>query len=184
MYGLKQAGHNWYNHLTDDLLHQGFIQSKVEKCLFIRRDCIILIYVDDCLIFSPDRTVLNAITQHLESVFKITSEDDVAAYLGINISRDARGNLVLHQPGLIDKVIKICGLETESNAHRTPADQILHTPMPQDPHVNVYGPIIKSSGSLTVLLPHLGQIFPSLSISVLGLATIQDGYMNLPSSAS
>jgi hypothetical protein len=53
MYGLKQAGHNWYNKLTDELLSLGFIQSKVDKCLFIRLDCIILVYVDDCLIFSP-----------------------------------------------------------------------------------------------------------------------------------
>lgn len=35
MYGLKQAGHNWYKHLTDDLLQLGFHQSKVDKCLFI-----------------------------------------------------------------------------------------------------------------------------------------------------
>jgi histone deacetylase 1/2 len=133
MYGLKQAGHNWYKHLTDDLLQHGFCQSQVNKCLFIRHDCIILIYVDDCLIFSPSQTTLQEITSHLEKVFKITSDDDVAAYLGIDISRNEKGHLVLRQPGLIDKVINICGLEMESNAHRTPADQILHPPMPDDP---------------------------------------------------
>jgi hypothetical protein len=35
MYGLKQAGHNWYNRLTDELLNNGFQQSQVDKCLFI-----------------------------------------------------------------------------------------------------------------------------------------------------
>jgi hypothetical protein len=35
MYGLKQAGHNWYNSLTDHLIQHGFRQSQVDKCLFI-----------------------------------------------------------------------------------------------------------------------------------------------------
>ncbi len=53
MYGLKQAGYNWYNKLTDVLLDLGFKQSLVDKCLFIKDSCIILVYVDDCLLFSP-----------------------------------------------------------------------------------------------------------------------------------
>ncbi len=127
MYGLKQAGNNWYRHLTDDLLQIGFRQSKVDKCLFIRHDCLILIYVDDCLIFSPNKSTIDAIIQHLSTVFKITSEDDVGAYLGIDISRTSNGHLLLRQPGLIDKAIALCGLETESNEHQTPADKILHS---------------------------------------------------------
>jgi hypothetical protein len=132
MYGLKQAGNNWYRHLTDDLLHLGFTQSRVDKCLFIRSDCIILIYVDDCLIFSPQQKTIDNIIHHLSTVFRITSEDDVGAYLGIDISRNEQGHLTLRQPGLIDKVIALCGLEHESNEHRTPADKILHSFMPDD----------------------------------------------------
>jgi hypothetical protein len=132
MYGLKQAGNNWYNHLTENLINIGFRQSRVDKCLFIRSDCVILIYVDDCLIFSPSNTTLTDITNHLKSVFKITSEDDVGAYLGIDISRNEQGHLILRQPGLIDKAIALCGLESESNQHNTPADKILHSFIPDD----------------------------------------------------
>jgi hypothetical protein len=132
MYGLKQAGHNWYNHLTDNLLSIGFRQSRIDKCLFICKDCIILIYVDDCLIFSPTETTLEEITNHLRTVFSITSEIDVGAYLGIDISRNAQGQLTLRQPGLIDKAIALCGLENELNQHNTPADTILHSVIPDD----------------------------------------------------
>jgi hypothetical protein len=45
MYGLKQAGHNWYKHLQDELTTMGFRQSKIDKCLFIRKDCILLLYL-------------------------------------------------------------------------------------------------------------------------------------------
>lgn len=83
--------------------------------------------MDDCLIFSPHKSILDDIIKHLSTVFHITSEDDVGAYLGIDISRNSNGHLVLRQPGLIDKAISICGLEHESNEHRTPADKILHS---------------------------------------------------------
>jgi hypothetical protein len=73
------------------------------------------------------------IIKHLGTVFKITSEDDVGAYLGIDITRDESGHLIFRQPGLIDKVISICGLEHESNQHRTPADKILHSTIIDDP---------------------------------------------------
>jgi hypothetical protein len=65
-------------------------------------------------------------------VFSITSEIDVGAYLGIDISRNAQGQLTLRQPGLIDKAIALCGLENELNQHNTPADTILHSVIPDD----------------------------------------------------
>jgi hypothetical protein len=109
MYRLKQASHNWYKRLYDELISTGFTQSKVDKCLLIRHDCIIVIYVDNCLIFSKDEAVLDSIVQHLGATFRITSEADVGAYLGLDIRRTSAGFLENTQPGLIDKVIVICG---------------------------------------------------------------------------
>ncbi len=54
MYGLKQVGQNWYNHLTDDLIQIRFLHSKVDKCLFFWSDCIIVLFISDSLIFSPN----------------------------------------------------------------------------------------------------------------------------------
>jgi hypothetical protein len=73
MYGLKQAGRNWYNHLHTALTAIGFAQSKVDKCLFFQRDCILVVYVDDCLIFSKDDQILESIITHLGTGFRITS---------------------------------------------------------------------------------------------------------------
>jgi hypothetical protein len=130
MYGLKQAGHNWYNSLTDHLIQHGFRQSQVDKCLFIRDNCIIVVYVDDCLIFSPSTNILDATINNLSKVFKITSTNSIETYLGLEVVKNPDGSLTIRQPGLIDKVINACGLENESNVHLTPADKILHDTAP------------------------------------------------------
>jgi hypothetical protein len=125
MYGLKQAGHNWYNSLTDHPLKSGFKQSQVDKYLFIRDNCIIVVYVDDYLLFSPTDDVLERMIKNLCQVFTITTTSSSETYLGLDVSRHDNGTIILHQPGLIDKVITICGLENESNTHLTPAVTIL-----------------------------------------------------------
>jgi hypothetical protein len=51
LYGLKQAGNNWFDKLCDSLLSRGFCQSSIDACLFIRKDLILIVYVDDCLLF-------------------------------------------------------------------------------------------------------------------------------------
>jgi hypothetical protein len=40
LYGLKQAGYNWFKKLCDSLIACDFIQSQVNKCIFFRKDCI------------------------------------------------------------------------------------------------------------------------------------------------
>jgi hypothetical protein len=145
MYGLKQAGHNWYKHLQDELTAMNFKQSKVDKCLFIRPDCVLLLYVDDCLVFSPDNSVLEGVINRLGTKFKITVEDTVTTYLGLDVSRNEEGNILVRQPGLIDKVIALCGLEKESNQHHIPADTILQPNLSGDGNLQFTGPIGKSS---------------------------------------
>jgi hypothetical protein len=125
MYGLKQAGCNWYNTLTDMLLKSGFCQSSIDKCLFIRHNCIVIVYVDDCLLFSPHESILDEVITSLNKQFKITSSNSIDTYLGLAVTHNPDGTITLHQPGLIDKVITLCGLEAESNEHLTPADKIL-----------------------------------------------------------
>jgi hypothetical protein len=123
MYALKQAGYNWYN--IDKLLQAGFTQSAVDKCLFIHHDCIIIVYVDDCLLFSPSDTVLDGMIELLNQLFKITSSNSIEAYLGLEVTRSVDNSITLCQTGLIDKVIQLCGLEAKSNKHLPPADKIL-----------------------------------------------------------
>ena len=51
LYGLKQSGHMWYNHLSEYLLKEGYANNPIRPCLFIKKletgFAIIVVYVDD-----------------------------------------------------------------------------------------------------------------------------------------
>jgi hypothetical protein len=132
MYGLKQAGNNRFHHLKQSLLDRGFSQSNIDPCLFIRNKCLIIIYVDDCLLFAPSDAILDSLITSLQQNFNLTTEGDVGAFLGIDIKRNNDGFLEWKQTGLIQKIISTCGLESESNEHWTPVASILH-PDPTGP---------------------------------------------------
>ena len=59
LYGLKQAGHNWFEKLSGSLGNLSINPSKVDPCVFIGKYVIVLVYVDDCLIFSRDKDKIN-----------------------------------------------------------------------------------------------------------------------------
>jgi hypothetical protein len=54
LYGLKQAGFNWFEKLKEGLIARDFVQSQVDKCVFLWKDCIVLTYIDDCIIIGKD----------------------------------------------------------------------------------------------------------------------------------
>jgi hypothetical protein len=119
IYGLRQVGNVWFEKLHDALLQCGFSQSVNDPCLFYRKNCIFIVYVDDCLLFSPSDTVLDEHIISLQPEFKLTHEGDVGAYLGIDIKRHRDGSLELTQPGLVQKIITAVGLEEKSATHDT-----------------------------------------------------------------
>jgi hypothetical protein len=50
LYGLKQAGYNWFAKLSNGLQDRGFVQSSIDPCVFFNHNCIVLTYVGDCII--------------------------------------------------------------------------------------------------------------------------------------
>ena len=47
LYGLKQAPHTFFEKLRDGIIEQGFVQSEMDKWLFIKPDMIYIVYLDD-----------------------------------------------------------------------------------------------------------------------------------------
>ena len=60
LYGLKQAPRTFFQKLRAGLLEQGFVQSNHDECLFLKKDMICLVYVDDTILAGPDQTALDA----------------------------------------------------------------------------------------------------------------------------
>ena len=53
VYGLKDAGRTWHEHLKKGLLDRGFTQGQVDPCVFYKGTLILLIFVDDVICFCP-----------------------------------------------------------------------------------------------------------------------------------
>lgn len=127
LYGCKQAARNWFRHLSEGLRCEGFHQSETDSCLFLRDDCIVVVYVDDCLLFSPSSTVIGDVITYLSRSLKLKDKGDVAAFLGVNVQKDTASKTIqLTQPSLIDQIIRDVSLIIHSKSKETPADSILH----------------------------------------------------------
>ena len=129
LYGLVQAPLYWSNHLKAALLKEGFKQSVSDPCMFIGPDMILLTYVDDVLFFGKDGSKIDAKIKSIKARgFKLTIEEDVYAFLGVEVCRLPNGVIELKQTGLMNKVLAACGM-TACHAKATPSNQ---TPLGTD----------------------------------------------------
>jgi len=82
---------------------------------------ILLVYVDDILMFGSDLNSLNeALDGFKAENLSFTEEKDVFSFLGVEIKREGE-EISLLQKGLISKVIRTVGLE-DANPKHTPAE--------------------------------------------------------------
>jgi hypothetical protein len=88
--------------LSAGLKQSGFIQSKHDTCLFLKKGLICFIYVDDTISAGPDASkiaeeiaglgVSKYETQHS---FQLRDEGEVGDFLGIRISKEGEGTFLL-----------------------------------------------------------------------------------------
>jgi hypothetical protein len=125
LYGIKQAARAWFHFLEPGLLRLGFKASEVDPCLFYRDDCLVALYVDDCLVFSPQQQIIDQVLSSLQTEYQVGSQGSVQDFLGINIHTDAAGATHFTQPNLIDSILT--GLKLQ-DCHKkyTPAISVLH----------------------------------------------------------
>jgi hypothetical protein len=70
LYGLKQAPRTFFEMLRTGLLERGFVQSEHDMCLFMKKDIICVVYVDDTILAGPDAADLEKELKALEFVVK------------------------------------------------------------------------------------------------------------------
>ena len=128
LYGTKQAGRVWNQHLVDGLVDKlKFKQSKVDECVFYRGTTILLIYVDDGILCGPSEDEIQQILIELASLFDITDEGEIDTYLGVKITRPTRDTIELTQPHLIQQVLDDLGMKsnTKTKDKAAPSSTIL-----------------------------------------------------------
>ena len=115
---LKQAGQNWFKKLSGALKNANIHPSKGDPCVFIGANVIVLVYFDDCLIFSRDKDKINDLIGKLKNKEKLdlTDEGSIDKYLGVEIERNPQDNSIsLKQTFLIQRAIELTGLCNANN---------------------------------------------------------------------
>ena len=131
LYGLKNASLNWFEMLQKRLQDRGFVGSKIDPCVFIRDNCVILVYVDDCIIISKEEKVIDRFVSSMINVkegFVLTDDGDLARFLGVEIEYCKDGTINMIQSHLIQRILNLCGVKrNEVNGGDNPvAKPILH----------------------------------------------------------
>ena len=113
LYSLKQSGHNWFEKQSSTLGNLLINPSKVDPCVFIGDDIIVLVYVDNCLIFSRDKDKINQLINKLKNKDKLdlTDEGGVDKYLGVEIEWNKEDkSITFKQTFLIQRAIELVPL--------------------------------------------------------------------------
>ena len=135
LYGLRQAPKSFFDKLSAGLKERGFEQSNLDKCLFMKKDMICVVYVDDTILVGPNASDLNNVIASLgiadeeqRHVFDLRDEGEVGDFLGIRIEKSGLNKFILTQSGLIDKVLQTCNMDA-CNSAKTPSST---TPLGKD----------------------------------------------------
>jgi len=110
LYGQKQAGCVWYQHLTRLVMTKhGFAQSMVDECVFYQDGIMLLIYVDNTICIYCDVGAAQKLAEELKKSFDITIEGTRMDFLGVQFERKSDGTFALSQPQLIGSIL--CNLK-------------------------------------------------------------------------
>ena len=118
LYGLKNTSLNWNKNMKDAFEDRGFVESLSDPCVFISKDMIILVYVDNCILISKEDFTIKKFIDSMKYTpegFEFTEEGTMNEYLGADISPlpDWKG-FTLSQPFFIDIIIQALGFDPKT----------------------------------------------------------------------
>ena len=90
IYGLKQASSNWFEHFTKGLKARNLFPSQIDHCVYYTDNCIILVYVDNYIVFSSDKSVIDDLINYIKhgnENYSLADEGEVDKYLGVDIAK-------------------------------------------------------------------------------------------------
>ena len=112
LYGLKQSPRQWYKRFDSFIRGKRYTRSHYDQCVYYNKlstgeYIYLLLYVDDMLITSRSRSVIDALKRDLSSEFEMKDLGEVKKLLGMKITRDRRsGKVSLTQKGYLQKVLQ------------------------------------------------------------------------------
>lgn len=123
LYGLKQAPRCWNQKFDSVLKKFGFANSHSDKCIYTGQlngvKVYLILYVDDGLIISKDKSVLNKVIEDLKENFEI-KVCEPKNFVGLEIER-GENYMFLHQTTYVQKLLNKFNM-TNANGNSTPVE--------------------------------------------------------------
>ena len=113
IYGLKQAGRNWYQLLCEYLVDkEGFVKCLSEHCVFTKENgrLMLIVYVDDAIISSLVEAEARDLVTRVQKYFELGEIGPLSWYLGSAIE-DSGTSIRMSQKDYIEKMLKRYGYE-------------------------------------------------------------------------
>jgi Reverse transcriptase (RNA-dependent DNA polymerase) len=122
LYGLKQASREWYTDINKFLRSIGFTNAMTDANLYLAQGLLLLLFVDDMLIFASAANALKELKHQLISQYEMTDLGEVRQFLGLQIYRNyTTKTLHINQSQYINRVLQRFGLQ-DCNGAKTPME--------------------------------------------------------------
>jgi hypothetical protein len=109
LYGTKQAGRCWWQHLSGTLGQLGYSASQYDNSIYIlngnQANTTIWIHVDDGIVTGSSVEVLKNLEAALARTIEIKWASDLTDIIGLKVTRTNTG-FRLHQPKLISSILR------------------------------------------------------------------------------
>ena len=107
---MRQSPRYFFRYLTKRLEHQGLKPSDSDPCLFMSDTLIVIILVDDVLVFTRDSGDIGDLIKKLQKDdIHLCQEGRSEGYVGLNVERNGSKTTV-SRPGLPERVFEALGL--------------------------------------------------------------------------
>jgi transposase InsO family protein len=135
LYGLRQSPLAWFRVLDRLFRSKGLSRSNEDPSLYISRDLILLVFVDDIVFFAKSKEAITKAKSWLRDEFKMVDLGDLKLFLGMQITRDrTRRTLFLGQERYTQKILERCKMES-CHGCKTPMDTKLVLTKPNDEEI-------------------------------------------------
>ena len=92
---------------------RGFKASTIDPCVFLRKDCILLVYVDVYIKISKknSKVAYNSMKSLLGEGFKLENEGSLNKFLGVDVHTEPDGTIDLKQEHSIQRFMKLVEIQ-------------------------------------------------------------------------
>ncbi len=110
LYGLCQSPQYFYKYFTERLVKQGLTPSNFDPCLFLSSSLIVIIYVDDILIYGCNENEIDDYIARMKTEdVALHKEGTSEGFLGVDIQRNGN-QITFTQLELTKCIIEALGL--------------------------------------------------------------------------